>query len=138
MFGHGRLIRLHKPRRNAHSITGMALTITGDLDADTPVRIDGTIEGDVRGTLVTICRTASVKGSIYADTVRVAGRVSGLIKAGAVVITKHAHITGGIICETLEVEPGADIGARCKTGQLRSTRPDNRPCEALWQRKNIL
>jgi cytoskeletal protein CcmA (bactofilin family) len=118
MLGGGRLKRRRKPAQAAQSVFGMAVTITGDLESDDPIRIDGTMEGDVRGTVVTVTRKASVRGSIHADAVRIAGAVEGLVQAATVVVTRHARLTGDIICETLEIEAGADIGARCRAWRM--------------------
>lgn len=122
MLGRGRLKRLQRNAPAAQSVFGVAVTVTGDMESDDPIRIDGMMEGDVRGTVVTVTRNASVAGAIHADTVRVEGAVDGLIEATTVVVTRHARVTGDILCENLEIEAGADIGARC-----RAWRSENEP-----------
>jgi cytoskeletal protein CcmA (bactofilin family) len=117
MLGRGRLNRLHKPERTTQSIFGETMAITGDLDSGDPIQIDGVVEGDVRGTLVTVTRQAAVKGSIYADAVRVAGSVTGLIKAATVILTRTARLSGSIDCENLAIEPGADVTMHCRAGK---------------------
>lgn len=114
MPGRERLKRLHRPAQAAQSIFGTAVTITGDLDSDDPIRIDGMMEGDVRGTVVTVSRKASIKGSIQANAVRIAGSVEGQVRAATVVLTRHARLIGDIVCDSLEIEAGADIGAHCR------------------------
>jgi len=114
MLGRGKLKKLQKPVGTAQSIFGVAVTVTGDLDSEDPIRIDGIMEGDIRGTVVTVTRDACVTGAIHAAAVRVEGAVDGLIEAATIVVTRHARVTGDILCENLEIEAGADIGARCR------------------------
>ena len=114
MLGGGRLKKLHRTDPTAQSIFGVAVTVTGDLDSEDPIRIDGMMEGDIRGTVVTVTRNASVTGAIRAAAVRVEGAVDGLIEAATVVVTRHARVTGQILCEMIEIEAGAAIGARCR------------------------
>jgi cytoskeletal protein CcmA (bactofilin family) len=101
-----------KQGRIAKSIVRVGAAVTGNVDTDAPVQIDGTIEGDVRGTLVEISRGAIVKGSIFAEAVHVAGTVNGGIRATSVTLTRDARLEGEVSCESLQIESGADIEAQ--------------------------
>ena len=102
------------PARISQSVFPTAVAVAGDLASDNPIRIDGTMEGQLRGTAVTVSRKACVRGSIRAESVRIEGRMDGRIDAASVVVTKHARLTGEVHCATLEVEPGARFAARCR------------------------
>lgn len=66
----------------AHAIS--AAPVAADL-----IRIDGVVEGEVRGTVVMINPNASIKGTIYAETVAVAGSLEGRILAATIIVTKR-------------------------------------------------
>jgi len=99
------------------SIVGSGAQITGNLDAKHPIQIDGIVEGEIRGTAVRIGPTASVKGSVYAETLSLAGSMEGTIEAAAVNIEKGASFMGEVTCGSFGVEEGADIQAHCEVSQ---------------------
>ncbi len=107
------------PINATRSIIGSGTQITGNLDAKQPVQIDGMVEGDIRGTAVRIGPTASVKGSIHAETLSLAGSMEGKIKAAAVNIEKGASFIGEVICDSLGVEGGANVKVQCKVAQQK-------------------
>jgi cytoskeletal protein CcmA (bactofilin family) len=100
--------------QSSDSVFGRSVTISGDLVADHPLRIDGAIDGDVRGTVVIVGRKASIKGSVHAESVKIAGRIAGLVQATTVSVTRHARLEGQLVCQRLEVEKGAEIMVHCK------------------------
>ena len=101
-----------KQGRARKSFVRVGAAVTGNVDADAPIQIDGTIEGDIRGKLVEISRGAIVKGSIFAEAVHVAGTVKGGIHAATVMLTRDAKLEGEVSCESLQIESGADVEAR--------------------------
>lgn len=117
MAGREMLKRLRMPAQIVQSIFPMEVAITGDLDSDDPIRIDGLMEGNVRGTVVTVSRKAFVKGAIRADAVRIEGSVEGRVEAASIVVTRHARVSGEVECGTLDVETGARIEASCLAGR---------------------
>lgn len=96
------------------SIISAALKVVGNLECEAELRLDGTVEGDVRGKAVTIGETANITGGVYGDTVNAAGTVNGKIEARTVVIDKTARITGDIIHESLHIEAGAFVDGHCR------------------------
>lgn len=96
------------------SIISASLKVTGDLESDAEIRLDGRVEGNVRGKVVTIGEGAKITGSIYGETVNVAGMIVGKIEARTVVVGKTAHITGEIIHKSLQIEAGAFVDGHCR------------------------
>jgi len=55
------------------SIIGSSMKVSGDLDSEGSVQIEGTIEGDMRCAEITVGRGAHVQGQIFAELVHVHG-----------------------------------------------------------------
>ena len=96
------------------SIISVDLKMTGDLNSEGEIQVDGTIVGDIRTKTLLIGKTAEIKGEIIADNVRVHGNVRGQIKARAVTLAKTAHVIGDILHEDLSIETGAFLEGLCK------------------------
>jgi cytoskeletal protein CcmA (bactofilin family) len=98
----------------APSILGKNLRITGNLESDGDIQIEGIINGDVTTRLLTIGPEAVVNGSISCDTVRVDGTVKGQIRGRLVELVKSAKVTGDIVHQILSIEAGALVHGMCK------------------------
>ncbi len=96
------------------SIISADLKITGDLNSNGEIQVDGTIVGHIRTKTLLIGKTANITGEIFADTVRVHGNVNGQIKARSVILAKTAHVIGDILHEDLSIETGAFLEGLCK------------------------
>ena len=96
------------------SVISKALKITGQLESTEDIRIDGQVEGDVRGVSVTVGSGAKVKGTVYGEQVEVAGTVEGRIEAKKVVLASGAHMAGDIVHQDIRIESGAYIDGNCK------------------------
>ncbi len=96
------------------SVISKGLTVTGNLESEGAIQVDGQIEGDVRGQTVTIGEGAVIKGAVYGDNVKVAGSVEGKVEAQTVSVTRAGHLEGDIIHERLEIESGAHIDGHCQ------------------------
>lgn len=83
--------------------------IIGNIFCDGPWEILCSIEGELRGTELTIAAGASVVGRVVARDLTVRGRVSGTIRAVNVKLRGSAAVDGEIFHQTLLVEEGADF-----------------------------
>ena len=81
--------------------------IIGNVVCDGPWEILCSIEGELRGTQLTIAAGASVIGRVEARDVTVRGRVSGTIRAVNVKLRGSAAVDGEIFHQTLLVEEDA-------------------------------
>jgi cytoskeletal protein CcmA (bactofilin family) len=97
-----------KPRKaQTRSIIDPGLIITGTLEGDGELQIDGEVHGDIRCTHLTVGDAATVEGSIAADEVVVRGTVRGVIGANRVVLADGAHVESDIFHKRLSIEEGA-------------------------------
>lgn len=91
------------------SVIDPGLIITGTLEGDGELQIDGRILGDVRCSHLTVGKDASIDGNIAADEVVVRGRVKGAIGANRVVLTDGARVESDIFHKRLAIEEGAQF-----------------------------
>lgn len=91
-------------------------TITGDIESNGNIRIDGTLNGTVTsGGKVILGSTGTVEGEISCINADIEGRVNGLITIKELLSLKAtAIVTGEIITTKLSIEPGARFTGTCK------------------------
>jgi len=106
---------LRSPRLSMEpSVIGPSLKVTGNLESDAEIQLEGIVEGDIRAKTVTIGEGAKVKGAIHGETVNIAGTTDGEIEARTVVVEQTAHVTGDIIHESLQIAAGAYVNGHCR------------------------
>jgi len=113
--------RAASPASQIVSVISKGLTVTGNLESEGQIQVDGKIEGDVRGQTVTVGEGAVIKGAVYGDSVKVSGTIEGKVEAQAVAITKSGHLKGDIIHERLEIEGGAHVDGHCQPTYNKSS-----------------
>ena len=89
------------------SVIDACLTITGNLQSDRDVQVDGELNGDIRCAQLIVSRNAAINGSIVADEVIVRGKVRGVIRAGQVMLQDTAEVESEIFHKSLVIEEGA-------------------------------
>jgi len=108
----------HVPRTATYIEEGCVLS--GQLQFQSSVRIDGRAEGEVRarGTVV-VGPTGIVEASIFADVVVVLGEVTGDIEAQTLVaLHKGARVRSDISTAGIVVEPGSSFRGSIVIGGL--------------------
>jgi cytoskeletal protein CcmA (bactofilin family) len=96
------------------SVIDACLVITGNLESDRDVQVDGELNGDIRCSQLIVSRNATVNGNIVADEVVVRGRVKGVIRASQVMLQDTAQVESEIFHKSLVIEEGA-----CFDGESR-------------------
>ncbi len=91
------------------SIISKDLSIKGNLHSDGLLEIEGKIEGDIVGNVITLRETASVNGNITSKILNIKGKFSGIIKSERINISGKADIKGTLEYISLCVEDGASI-----------------------------
>lgn len=89
--------------------------ISGNLDSDGDLRIDGEILGNLetRGRLV-IGPTGKVDGDISCKSCEIAGSYNGKITISELLSLKaSSRITGNIVTGKISIEPGAYFNGNC-------------------------
>ncbi len=90
------------------TVIGPDSTITGELAIQGTVRVDGSVEGDIRADWVIVGETGRIRGNVQARMMVVGGRIDGNIDASEIVELKDkAQIFGEICTAKLAVSEGA-------------------------------
>lgn len=89
------------------SILGPDLTVEGDLISTGELRVDGDVQGDIRGVRVVIGETARVTGGVVAEDVVILGHVMGSVRGLRVSLQSASHVEGDVYHQALVMEQGA-------------------------------
>jgi cytoskeletal protein CcmA (bactofilin family) len=89
------------------SVIDAWLTITGNLQSEGEVQVDGQINGDIRCAHLVVGKDATVTGNIVAEEVVVRGKVTGVIRANRVILQDSARVESEIFHKKLAIEEGA-------------------------------
>lgn len=102
---------------------------TGALDGPRVVRIDGVVEGDVRGEgLVEVSVSGVVLGDVTAPQVLLAGRIDGALRATErATLLPTAILRGSVDTPWLDVRCGARLEARVRVDRPDPDGPSTRP-----------
>jgi cytoskeletal protein CcmA (bactofilin family) len=90
------------------------LTIVGNVISKGRVRLEGTIEGDMRCASLEVGETGSVTGTIIAEDVAVYGKVAGTVRGRSVRLFSTAHVEGDIFHRGIGIEMGTHYDGRLK------------------------
>lgn len=89
------------------SIISADVVLRGNITSAGEIQLDGTLDGDVKASMLIVGERAAVKGEIVCEAVTVRGRVEGSIRAKTVSLAATAHVLGDILHSSLSVEAGA-------------------------------
>jgi cytoskeletal protein CcmA (bactofilin family) len=89
------------------SIVDSCLVITGNLESERDVQVDGAINGDVNCSQLVVSKDATITGNVTAEEVVIRGKVKGVIRAAQVVLQDTAHVESDIFHKSLIIEQGA-------------------------------
>jgi cytoskeletal protein CcmA (bactofilin family) len=100
-------------------------SITGDIQSNGNIRIDGTLNGTVNaGGKVILGSTGSVEGEIRCINADIEGMVNGIIKVKELLSFKAtAVVTGEIYTGKLAIEPGAKFTGTCRMDNITEEAP---------------
>jgi cytoskeletal protein CcmA (bactofilin family) len=104
---------------NAINIIGVGTEITGDINTNGDIRIDGFLSGNIytEGKLV-VGETGKIKGEIHCKNTEVLGMIEGKIQVKELVTLKSsARIYGDIITQKLSIEPGSLFTGNCNMNE---------------------
>jgi cytoskeletal protein CcmA (bactofilin family) len=110
----------HDSEPNGINIIGTGTIITGDINSNGDIRIDGNLTGKLatKGKVV-VGTTGRIKGEITCKNSDVEGEIEGKITASQLLSLKAtSQITGDIIANKLAIEPGCRFTGNC---DMRST-----------------
>ena len=108
------------------SIISKGMSIKGNVISDGILEIEGDVDGDITGNIITLRETSSVKGNIVAKILNVKGKFVGIIKSEKINVSEHANINGTLEYMSLCVEDGAIIEADLKrTTEIKGFKASN-------------
>ncbi len=92
--------------------------IIGTIIADSDIRIDGTVEGDLQCSgKVVIGEKGSLKGTITCQNAEIMGRLDGKVQTSqTLALRSTGNIQGEVKTQTLIVEPDAVFNGTCSMG----------------------
>lgn len=94
---------------------GPGTMIEGKLSFETPVRIDGTLIGDISSTSTLIVgEQGTVQANIRVGSLVILGAVSGKVEAQELIeIRNCGHLEADIQCKRMAIEDGGHFQGRC-------------------------
>jgi cytoskeletal protein CcmA (bactofilin family) len=105
------------------SVIGEDLVITGNLNSQGEVEIEGEVQGDVRAKRVVVGERAHVTGTLIAEEVVVRGGVQGQIRGISVTFQATSRVEGDIFHKSLLIEQGALFEGRSRRSEDPMTIP---------------
>ena len=101
--------------------------IIGTIIADSDIRIDGRVEGDMQCSgKVVIGEKGSVKGSIACQNAEIMGLLDGKISVQqTLALRASGKIEGDVRTQTLIVEPNAVFNGTCSMGKKSDSNATN-------------
>ncbi|MCA8902763.1 MAG: polymer-forming cytoskeletal protein [Hyphomonas sp.] len=114
-----------KPAARAASIICADMKINGSVTSEGALQIDGTVDGDVSATDITIGASGHITGEVKAEVVKVKGRIKGSIRARKVELETGAHVKGDIVHSSLQIQSNAVFEGQVKHAEdpLKDTSP---------------
>ena len=129
------------PPEQVISIVGPGMKVVGDCDAEGAIRVEGTVQGNIRASkAVVVGKEGVVEGDIFTQDAVIAGTVKGSLRTESrLELQATSRIEGEIIATRMQLEEGAMLNGTVQTGkgvespasQLRSpgTSDDKAPPE---------
>ncbi len=111
---------------NGINLIGNGTNIKGDINSNSDLRIDGSLEGNITtaGKIV-VGESGQVKGEIKCKNGDISGNIEGKIIAEELLSLKASStVEGDIIINKLAVEPGCHFVGNCKMEKQHITNVD--------------
>lgn len=103
---------------NASTMIGAGTTITGDMESNGDIRIDGILRGNLKGKAkIIIGAEGIVEGNIEGLQADIMGHVTGSIKMQELLFLHGKTVVNGdIFAGKLQIEPTAVFNGNCHMG----------------------
>ncbi len=99
--------RQGRPAAVSISVIGPDLIVTGNLETEGELHIDGDVQGDCYASRIVISQRARVAGAVVAYEVIIGGMVQGTIRGNNVVFQTGSRVEGEVHHRKLAIEQGA-------------------------------
>ncbi|UAY51491.1 bactofilin family protein [Ferruginibacter albus] len=106
------------PTFGSTTIIGAGTIITGDIESNNDIRIDGAVSGNVISKAkILIGKEGIVNGDIQCQQADISGRVAGKIQVSELLqLRDKANVNGDIYASQLQIEPTATFNGQCHMG----------------------
>jgi cytoskeletal protein CcmA (bactofilin family) len=103
---------------SSNSIIGAGTVISGNIESNGDIRIDGVLRGNLKGMAkILIGPEGIVEGDIDGEQADVLGKITGSIKvAGLLTLRGKASVNGNIYTGKLQMEPTVTFNGQCHMG----------------------
>ena len=111
-----------KLENSKNLIIGEEVKITGSINANNEVTLQGTIEGDIECNNLTIKKSGNIKGKIITESMIVEGKVEGETNVNALLnIKSDGQVIGKIFYNEIIIDKGGKID-----GEINQREKDNK------------
>lgn len=109
---------LNETVASATSIIGAGTVITGNVESNGDIRIDGKVLGDVTAKAkILVGPEGVIEGNIVGEQADVLGKVIGVIKVNDLLhLRGKATVNGDIYASKLQLEPSVTFNGQCHMG----------------------
>ena len=103
---------------NAATLIAAGTTLKGDVKSENDLRIDGTIQGNVRcSAKIIVGPTGYVEGHIEGANADIVGKVQGNVTVKELLqLREKGIVQGNIIATKLQIDPTAVFNGKCQMG----------------------
>lgn len=101
-------------KRVGFSVIGPDMVITGNVQANSDLHVEGRIDGDLDCGNLVQGANSHVKGQVRAESARLAGTIEGSVAIRQLTVEAGARIIGDVEYENVSIETGAHIDGRMK------------------------
>ncbi|MHB8809553.1 MAG: bactofilin family protein [Desulfobulbaceae bacterium] len=109
------------------SILAKDMRVKGELLFKGKARLDGVVEGNIRGEHLVLSESGRVHGDLELVNLICHGTVEGNIKAQQVTIHETAVVHGNLAATSLTVEPGARLNGEITSSQQQAAAQSSGP-----------
>ncbi len=108
-----------EPENKLPNMIGQGTKITGDIETNGDIRIDGIIEGNINSKgKVVLGSNGEIKGEVYCSNAELGGVLNGKIVVSELLSLKaSSKLQGDIKTTKLNIEPGALFTGTCNMGK---------------------
>jgi cytoskeletal protein CcmA (bactofilin family) len=114
----------HTAAEGTMSVIGVDMRIVGDVESSGVIKVEGTIEGAVRGAKqVLLGRSGVILGDVHAGDAVIGGKVVGsVISSERVELQATATVEGDIHTRSIVVFEGGQINGNVRVGESAGPR----------------
>ena len=104
----------------AVNMIGAGTVITGDIQSNGDIRVDGTLKGSVNTTgKVVLGKEGVIEGDVVCNDADISGVIKAKISVSQLLSLKSTtKLNGDIITNKLSIEPGASFTGSCSMGAV--------------------